>query len=102
MGAAGRCGGLLRPALHGHPPRLGPAGGAADRRRETVMDLPLEADIDRQVTGLGAALLARGWRMATAGRCTGGWIGKAVPERAGSPVALEAGLVASRHAARPR
>lgn len=66
------------------------------------MDLPLEADIDRQVTGLGAALLARGWRMATAESCTGGWIAKAVTDRAGSSAVFEAGLVTYSNAAKQR
>jgi nicotinamide-nucleotide amidase len=42
---------------------------------------------------LGEALLARGWRIATAESCTGGWIAKALTDVAGSSRWFEAGVV---------
>jgi nicotinamide-nucleotide amidase len=42
---------------------------------------------------LGAALLERGWRMATAESCTGGWIAQAMTATAGSSDWFECGLV---------
>ena len=42
---------------------------------------------------LGSALLERGWRMATAESCTGGWIAQAMTATAGSSDWFECGLV---------
>jgi nicotinamide-nucleotide amidase len=49
---------------------------------------------------LGAALLERGWRMATAESCTGGWIAQAMTATAGSSDWFECGLVTYSNAAK--
>src|SRR5690606_4614948 len=42
---------------------------------------------------LGRALEARGWRMASAESCTGGWIAKAMTDVAGSSAWFDSGFV---------
>lgn len=42
---------------------------------------------------LGTLLVARGWRMATAESCTGGWIAKTLTDIAGSSDWFESGFV---------
>ena len=49
---------------------------------------------------LGAALLQRGWRMATAESCTGGWIAQAMTATSGSSDWFECGLVTYSNAAK--
>ncbi|MCC6708678.1 MAG: CinA family protein [Gammaproteobacteria bacterium] len=49
---------------------------------------------------LGAALLERGWRMASAESCTGGWIAQAMTATAGSSDWFECGLVTYSNAAK--
>jgi len=49
---------------------------------------------------LGAALLERGWRMATAESCTGGWIAQAMTATSGSSDWFECGLVTYSNAAK--
>lgn len=49
---------------------------------------------------LGGALLERGWRMATAESCTGGWIAQAMTATAGSSDWFECGLVTYSNAAK--
>ncbi len=49
---------------------------------------------------LGAVLLERGWRMATAESCTGGWIAQCVTATAGSSDWFECGLVTYSNAAK--
>ncbi|MBS0575605.1 MAG: CinA family protein [Proteobacteria bacterium] len=47
---------------------------------------------------VGAALLARGWKLATAESCTGGWIAKSITDVAGSSEWFVGGVVAYRNA----
>lgn len=49
---------------------------------------------------LGAALVERGWRMATAESCTGGWIAQAMTATPGSSDWFECGLVTYSNAAK--
>ena len=49
---------------------------------------------------LGALLRERGWRMATAESCTGGWIAQAMTATAGSSDWFECGLVTYSNAAK--
>jgi nicotinamide-nucleotide amidase len=48
----------------------------------------------------GEALAARGWRLATAESCTGGWIAKALTDVPGSSRWLEGGVVSYSNAAK--
>jgi nicotinamide-nucleotide amidase len=50
-------------------------------------------ELERAARRLGAALLTRGWRLATAESCTGGWIAKALTDVAGSSGWFEGGVV---------
>lgn len=56
------------------------------------MDVTQET-LEAQAAGLGAALLARGWMLATAESCTGGWLAQAVTAVAGSSAWFERGFV---------
>jgi nicotinamide-nucleotide amidase len=49
---------------------------------------------------LGRALHARGWRLATAESCTGGWIAKAVTDVGGASRWFEGGVVTYSNAAK--
>jgi nicotinamide-nucleotide amidase len=49
---------------------------------------------------LGMALRARGWRVATAESCTGGWIGKALTDVAGASQWFEGGVVSYSNTAK--
>jgi nicotinamide-nucleotide amidase len=49
---------------------------------------------------VGAALLARGWMLATAESCTGGWIAQAATSAAGSSAWFERGFVTYSNAAK--
>jgi nicotinamide-nucleotide amidase len=49
---------------------------------------------------LGRALRARGWRVATAESCTGGWIGKALTDAAGASQWFEGGVITYSNAAK--
>ena len=49
---------------------------------------------------LGRALRVRGWRVATAESCTGGWIAKALTDVPGSSQWFESGLVTYSNAAK--
>jgi nicotinamide-nucleotide amidase len=57
-------------------------------------------DFDDAVRALADALLARGWRVATAESCTGGLIAAACTQLAGSSDWFDAGLVAYANAAK--
>lgn len=50
-------------------------------------------ELERLAARLGAALQARGWRMATAESCTGGWAAQAVTAIPGSSVWFDRGFV---------
>lgn len=52
-----------------------------------------ESEIVPLVESLAVALTARGWRLATAESCTGGWIAKCCTDRAGSSAWFERGYV---------
>ena len=55
--------------------------------------IPDDAVLALHVAKLAEALLARGWLMATAESCTGGWVAKCCTDRAGSSAWFESGLV---------
>ncbi|TCS72352.1 nicotinamide-nucleotide amidase [Sulfuritortus calidifontis] len=50
-------------------------------------------ELDTLSMQLGEALLARGWRLATAESCTGGWVAQAVTAIAGSSNWFDRGFV---------
>ena len=54
---------------------------------------PDDSELARLIEALAAALTARGWALATAESCTGGWIAKCCTDRAGSSDWFERGLV---------
>ncbi len=51
-------------------------------------------------TRLGELLITRGWRLATAESCTGGWIGKVVTDIPGSSAWFDRGFVSYSDAAK--
>lgn len=55
--------------------------------------VPADAELAEKVEKLAALLAGRGWRMATAESCTGGWIAKCCTDRAGSSAWFERGFV---------
>lgn len=55
--------------------------------------IPGDTEFARLVETLAAALTARGWRLAAAESCTGGWIAKCCTDRAGSSAWFESGVV---------
>jgi nicotinamide-nucleotide amidase len=57
-------------------------------------------EIHRLAVRVGRRLLARGWRLATAESCTGGWIAKAITDVAGSSQWFEAAYVTYSNAAK--
>jgi nicotinamide-nucleotide amidase len=59
----------------------------------TDVTVPGDAELEKRVASLAAALLSRGWRMAAAESCTGGWIAKVCTDRAGSSGWFERGVV---------
>jgi len=61
---------------------------------------PSDEDLEAAALKLGQALRARGWRLATAESCTGGWIGKALTDVAGSSQWFDGGIVAYSNAAK--
>lgn len=48
------------------------------------MPAPTDAELQALAARVGAALRARGWRLATAESCTGGWIAKLLTDQPGS------------------
>ncbi len=52
-----------------------------------------EVDLETLASELGAVLLQRGWLLATAESCTGGWAAQAATAVAGSSVWFERGFV---------
>lgn len=52
-----------------------------------------DQEIERLVQSLASRLLMRGWTMATAESCTGGWIAKCCTDLAGSSAWFERGFV---------
>jgi nicotinamide-nucleotide amidase len=61
---------------------------------------PGDAELDNLARILAARLLARGWTMASAESCTGGWIAKACTDKAGSSAWFERGIVTYSNAAK--
>lgn len=61
-----------------------------------------DAALTRLVHTVSGRLRQRGWRMATAESCTGGWIAKAMTDLAGSSAVFDAGLVTYSNAAKQR
>lgn len=59
---------------------------------------PTDADLEALALKLGVALTARGWRLAAAESCTGGWIAKVLTDVAGSSQWFEGGVVAYSNA----
>ena len=62
--------------------------------------IPDDAELEKRVAVLAAALGARGWSMAAAESCTGGWIAKVCTDRAGSSGWFERGFVTYSNAAK--
>jgi len=56
-------------------------------------DIPDDTELAALVGELANALTARGWLMAAAESCTGGWIAKCCTDRAGSSEWFESGVV---------
>ena len=59
-----------------------------------------DRDLEELVLKLGRALHVRGWRLATAESCTGGWIAKVLTDVAGSSQWFDGGVVAYSNAAK--
>lgn len=55
--------------------------------------VPSDAELARLVEQLAALMIVRGWKMATAESCTGGWIAKCCTDRAGSSAWFDRGFV---------
>jgi nicotinamide-nucleotide amidase len=62
-------------------------------KRMTNQDLPGDEEFSALVLELAQSLAARGWTLATAESCTGGWIAKCCTDLAGSSVWFERGFV---------
>lgn len=65
-----------------------------------VLSVPGDDEFARLVHEVAARLLARGWRMASAESCTGGWIAKCCTDLAGSSAWFERGFVTYSNAAK--
>ncbi|HRH81763.1 MAG TPA: CinA family protein [Thiobacillaceae bacterium] len=63
------------------------------------MDVSQE-ELERLAAELGRILLARGWMLATAESCTGGWVAQAVTAVAGSSAWFDRGFVTYGNAAK--
>jgi nicotinamide-nucleotide amidase len=63
-------------------------------------EIPDDTMLAAAVARLADALLARGWTMAAAESCTGGWIAKCCTDRAGSSAWFERGFVTYSNAAK--
>ncbi len=61
---------------------------------------PSDQELEASALTLGRALYDRGWRLATAESCTGGWIGKALTDVPGSSQWFDGGIVAYSNAAK--
>jgi nicotinamide-nucleotide amidase len=62
--------------------------------------VPSDADFEKLLAEMAPRLTARGWKMATAESCTGGWIAKCCTDLAGSSVWFERGFVTYSNAAK--
>jgi len=63
-------------------------------------DIPDDSALAAAVAKLAAALQARGWTLAAAESCTGGWIAKCCTDLAGSSAWFERGYVTYSNAAK--
>jgi nicotinamide-nucleotide amidase len=61
---------------------------------------PSDRDLEASALKLGRALHVRGWRLAAAESCTGGWIAKVLTDVAGSSQWFDGGVVAYSNAAK--
>lgn len=61
---------------------------------------PTDRDLEAVALKLGRALHVRGWRLAAAESCTGGWIAKVLTDVAGSSQWFDGGVVAYSNAAK--
>ena len=61
---------------------------------------PTDRDLEAVALKLGRALHVRGWRVAAAESCTGGWIAKVLTDVAGSSQWFDGGVVAYSNAAK--
>ena len=61
---------------------------------------PTDRDLEEVALKLGRALHVRGWRLAAAESCTGGWIAKVLTDVAGSSQWFDGGVVAYSNAAK--
>jgi nicotinamide-nucleotide amidase len=61
---------------------------------------PTDRDLEATALKLGRALHVRGWRLAAAESCTGGWIAKVMTDVAGSSQWFDGGVVAYSNAAK--
>jgi nicotinamide-nucleotide amidase len=61
---------------------------------------PGDKELEALALKLGRALQVRGWRLAAAESCTGGWIAKALTDVAGSSQWFEGGVVSYSNAAK--
>lgn len=64
------------------------------------ISVPGEADFNLLVEKVAAGLQSKGWTMASAESCTGGWIAKCCTDRAGSSAWFERGYVTYSNAAK--
>jgi len=62
--------------------------------------MPSDRELEALAMRLGRALLVRGWRVATAESCTGGWVAKAITDVAGSSQWFDSGVVSYSNAAK--
>ncbi|MCG6867318.1 MAG: nicotinamide-nucleotide amidase [Gammaproteobacteria bacterium] len=60
----------------------------------------MKEEIERLALRCGHALRDRGWRLATAESCTGGWVAKCVTDIAGSSTWFDRGFVTYSNAAK--
>lgn len=58
------------------------------------------AELEQLASALGEALLARGWRVATAESCTGGWVGQVLTSIPGSSAWYDRGFITYANAAK--
>ena len=61
---------------------------------------PTDKELEALALKLGRALQVRGWRLAAAESCTGGWIGKTLTDVAGSSQWFEGGVVSYSNVAK--
>jgi nicotinamide-nucleotide amidase len=62
--------------------------------------VPADARLEKLVEDLAQRLTARGWKLATAESCTGGWVAKCCTDLAGSSAWFERGFVTYSNAAK--